>query len=1259
VETTRPDDSSDRTPAAASAGPPLIVGIGASAGGVEALKAFVGNLPSSATRAIFIVAVHLPASSPSHLVSILRETTDLLVEPAADRTVVEPGTVYVMGPGKRIRLTDGVLQVDEAASPHDASTIDHLFRSLASAQGQNCAGVVLSGTGTDGTLGICAIKEAAGLVLAQAPEDAIHDGMPRSAIRTNLIDMIDAAAVLPRRLMDAADTAFDLDSVSTDSPEPDVERLLRHIFERVRERTGHDFANYRRSTILRRLKKRMQVRGRDNLRDYYRLLSAEPAEASALEKEFLITVTRFFRDSEAFSALEETVIPELFDQVPQTEPVRAWVAGCATGEEAYSIAMLLREEAGRRSGSRGVQVFATDIDTDALDVARNGVYPDAIRADLTRERVDRFFEPDDNHLQVTPDLREMVLFAQHDLLGDPPFSRLDLVCCRNLLIYLQPEMQERVFRTLHFSLRASGFLFLGRSEAAGRAADLFKPVDASNNIYCSRRSGSGEAPPSMHRMGNAEARPNRASDLSFRTSARRGSVGTRVHGRALMADVASVLVRKDRTIAHLSDAASDFLKYRSGTPTLPAAVPESMRKPVEWGLRRAFERGVRTVGEAVRVDLKGTSQKIRVATRLVDDPDAPEPLALVRFEPIPAEGTAESGPAASGSAASETASAAPDSTAGVPGAGAQEASSESGPEEDDEGSSDVRRELSETYEQLRTVSEEYETTREEMEAANEELLSMNEALQTKNEELETSKEELQSLNEELEATNQDLKKKVAELREANSVLENLMASTEIATLFLDPTFRIRRFTPRTTELFHIRNEDIGRPIADFTQRFEYDGLLDDVRQVLQDLTPIEREVHQRDDRWFLVRIRPFRTVENQIDGAVITFVEITGRRRAERARRESERFHRLAVEASGVGTWELKFETGTFRLSHRMADLMGYAPTATGTENRRAGEGASPGGSGSFSDAGPGQIEVPLEKWMASIHPEDRPSVRDALQRAKERGVAFDLTYRVLRPGEGAEPEVCWLQSRGNVQDAEAPDRLHGASVDVTERRRLEREIIQTGEEIRHRIGQDLHDRLSSELASAAVRLQNLQTRLEADPSDDGQVEDAAATAGHLAERLRESAGHARSMAYSLIPEPLQEESLPAALRALCKDEEGLAEWTISFQGDAGPVPIDRNVAAHLYRIAREAVVNARKHAGADHVEMKLEAEAGPVVLTVRDNGAGPPAEGFSDGLGVRLMRYRADLIGASFWIGPAEDGGTVVRCEVPAVQEASHQTDS
>jgi len=1277
------DDSEDasRAPNRGRTDPepsPLIVGVGASAGGVQALQSFFGALPTTDHRLAFVVSVHLPADSPSHLVSILQEATDLAVEAAEDGQPVAPNRVYVSPPGKRVWLGDNVLLVADAQAPHDSTTIDQLFRSLADSRGQDCAGIVLSGTGRDGTLGVRSIKEMAGLTLAQAPEDAGHDGMPRSALRTGLVDIVAPAAELPARLLQALQTVTDISTVSSDPPRPQVERSLQRIFRLVRTATGHDFASYRRSTILRRLQRRMQIRSRENLHDYLDLLSVDAEEVHALEREFLITVTSFFRDPEAFAALEETVVPALFDHAPDEEPVRVWVAGCATGEEAYSLAMLLLEESDRRSSTRGVQVFATDIDTDAIGTAREGRYPATIRADVTADRVDEFFEQDGNYFRVTPRLREAVLFAHHDLLSDPPFSKLDLVSCRNLLIYLNPEMQEQVFRTLHYALRMPGFLLLGRSEAASRAADLFQPLDPSTNIYEARDLAPESTRPLIATVTSGNSEPLRSNHRSVREPGSPRPLEARVHGQALLSDVASVLVREDRSIVHLSDAASTYLQYRSGTPTLTGAVPEAIRNEVAEGLTRAFDQGVSTTHYFNDFEGAGTATDLRVSIRPIRDPDASAPLVLVRFEPVDGAGDAgasgtvdgdsstdrsqvrsntapsrREGSAQAGSA-SPRSSYASDGNSADAGTSGRE-SPERQLEIDAEDRPDLEKELLQTHEKLQTVTEEYETTREEMEAANEELLSMNEELQSKNEELETSKEELQSVNEELEATNRVLKGKLAELRDANSMLENLMASTHIATLFLDNDLRIRRFTPQTTRLFNIRTDDVGRPISDFTQRFDYDDLLGDAREVLRELDTVKREIRQNDEHWFLVRIRPYRTVEDRIEGVVITFVEITDRKQAERVLHRSERFHRLAAEASGVGTWDLDLDTGEWRLSPQMAALFDYRAEPyrddVASQTQEAGKDRR-------VDATviPGEMVVSRERWLTSIHPDDRLALERALRRVQQTSDPFELTFRVQVSGNAdgktlsSQPGVRWLYARGDLLGGGDRSRLHGAAIDVTEQIRREQEIIQAAESVRHGIGQDLHDVLTTELASISVRLDNLTTGLQG-TSDERDLGAAADTAKNLAENVREAVEQARNLADTLIPAGIQED-LPAALRTLCNEQQELSEPSYLVETALGDDRLGRSlddeVAVHLYRIVREAILNARQHADAERVTVGLETEGDRLLVTVHDDGIGPPPEGFSEGRGVRLMRYRADLIGASFRIGTADGGGTLVRCELP-----------
>jgi len=843
-----------------SSGPPAdprpIVGIGASAGGVEALQTFFAAVPADPQMA-FVVVLHLGEHQESRLTEVLQQETSLPMEKIEDGTAVQAGHGYVIPSGRRLTIEDGRLRLAELEEGTGTSTIDHFFRSLAADQGDNAVGVVLSGTGTDGTLGLRSVKEASGVTLVQAPEEAAHDHMPQSAIATGLIDVTGPAGVLADKLLEYRDNAGVVQLPEAPEALDQTDRsVLQKIFSRLYAQAGHDFSGYKRSTVLRRLERRMQIHSVTSLEAYLRLLRDSDEEIQTLKKDLLITVTNFFRDPAAFEALEGQVIPEIFDQREATDTVRVWVPGCATGEEAYSIAMLLLEQADRLDAPPSLQVFATDVEGDALRVGREGLYPKSIDADVAPERLDQFFRPEEDYYRVAPRLRETIVFAEHDLLTDPPFSDLDLVSCRNLLIYLQPEMQRRALRRIHYGLRDQGHLFLGRSETVGRQDDLFSVIDQGHNLLRAQMLPEKRvpAPPRSGTPGDPDENLllSERGDLSGSEEAAdvTPSKVAKLHYEALMQDVSGLLVDEDYNVVHLTDRASEHLVFSGRAPNFNVLdlVPAELRPLLQTALYRAFEKGESSRYPRVEIAPDETEDG---HTRVMDvtvrglDASGSRRLAHVRLEERPTREKEIASP----ESARET---------------------------------ELETELQRTREQLQTTTEEYEAATEEMEAANEELLSMNEELKSKNEELKQSKEEYQSVNEELKTTNQELEAKIEALRASNSDLENLMAATNIATLFLDRDLHIQRFTPQVTELFNIRPPDVGRPLSDFTNRFEHEDLLEDARTVLRTLRPIEREVRRGEDQWFLMRLRPYRTVEEAVEGVVLTFIDISDRRRLER-----------------------------------------------------------------------------------------------------------------------------------------------------------------------------------------------------------------------------------------------------------------------------------------------------------------------------------------------------------------------------------------
>ncbi len=834
---------------------PFVVGIGGSAGAVEALQHFFDALPAKPNGA-FVVVIHLAPDETSQLTEVLQTHTALPVQQVTERTQLETNHVYVAAPGQTVLVEDDVLVPHDLEEPEERrSPIDQFFRSLSRGAVQP-VGVVLSGAGTDGSVGLRVITETGGLIAAQDPNEAEHASMPRSAIETSRVDFVLPVGELARRLGEQQEVIHDLYvPQEPEALEEEQEESLLNIFEQVRLHTGHDFTEYKRSTMLRRIHRRLKVHQISTLPDYLTYLKEHPSEATALKKDFLIGVTSFFRNPEAFADLRDEVLPSLFARKDADDKIRIWAVGCATGEEAYSLAFLLLEQAAEQGlPSDQIQLFATDIDEEALATARKGRYPEPVAADVPKRYLDRFFEKEGSELVVRKLVRDRVLFTPHSLLRDPPFSDLDLICCRNLLIYLRRDLQQSVFDLFSYALKAHGYLFLGSSESADLSTDAFRPVVKSHRLY-QRREGPRAVPelPSM---------PLAASGMEQQIPTTVGEVDREpseaaLHRRLLEAYAPpSVIVDEDYAFVHLSQTAGRYLQHPGGPPSanIVEVVRPELRVKVRSALREAFGRDEVVRTQPVSVQFDGEARSVRLVVRPAQDIPEAQGLALVVF--LEEDETVEDD---EGDASAVT----------------------------DRDVEQLEAELEQTKKELRATIEEHETSKQEMRAANEELRSMNEEYKSMTEELETSKEELQSVNEELKTVNRELEENVQELRAANNDLKNLMASTDIGTLFLDRQLYIQRYTPRIEDLFSIQSSDTGRPIGDFTHQLEYDQLEADAQSVLDDLSVVEREVRSQDEEWFLVRHHPYRTVDEKIDGVVITFVDITRRKEAEQELRRT------------------------------------------------------------------------------------------------------------------------------------------------------------------------------------------------------------------------------------------------------------------------------------------------------------------------------------------------------------------------------------
>lgn len=1186
---------------------PTVVGIGASAGGLRALKQFFAAVPPNSGLA-YVVVMHLPSDRESHLADLLQPHASMPVTQVADNIALEPNHAYIIPPDRNLSAVDSHLRLTPLEKNRGSrAPVDHFFRTMAESLDGHAVAVVLTGTGSDGALGVRRVRERGGFVIVQDPSEAEFDGMPRSAIDGGSVDIVLPLAEIPQRILELDGTrphvrVSDEAERASDGDRDPVPRILTQ----VRLRTGHDFSRYKRATIERRVERRMQLHRLEQLSDYLEVLRESPQEVAALADDLLINVTAFFRDRPVFDELERSVIPSLFDRKGPDNRVRVWSVGCATGEEAYSLAMLFLEEASRRVRPPQVQIFASDLHERSLRYAREGVYPETIEADVSPDRLARFFQRENGGYRVRKELREPIVFAPHDLVRDPPFSHLDLITCRNVLIYLRPEVQNDVQEIFHYALHDEGYLLLGTAEMANRS-ELFRVESKEHHLYRRRNVAASEVRlpslPSLPVPATRGASSNAARALE--SVASYGALHQRMVERYAPP---SLVVDAEYNVLHLSEHAGRYLHVPGGPPPTSVfkLVREELRTELRGALLLARERRTSFRSKPIPLRIDGELHNVVLRVSPAGSQDT-EGLALVIFDEI------EAGPAR----ADQNASRSPDS--GVV--------------------REIEAELEMTRSRLQTLVEEFEGSQEAMRASNEELQSANEELRSTMEELETSREELQSINEELQTLNQENRHKVEELSQLSADLQNLLKVTDIATLFLDRVLRINRFTPRVGELFNIRMSDRGRPLADLTHRLGYDGLLADAQRVLESLIPAEREVETHEGGWYLIRVLPYRTVEDRIEGVVITFVDITTLKKTEAALRASDIRFRAVADLVPDLLWESAPDGSTPWFNARWYEYTGQTPA-----------------------------ESAVWGWMEVIHPDDRARTVENYRRGFERGEAIVQEHRI----RSAESTYHWFLVRIEPHRDEAGRvmRWFGAATDIhaqrlafqeveqrvaertEERDELRRALTAAEEAERQRLARELHDEAGQQLTALGLGLQALSNTLPAQS-------EASERAAQLRSLVDSVARELHAVAVRLRPKALDDFGLDAAITAFAEAWSAQSGVALDVHTRIGAERLPAEIETAVYRIVQEALANVAKHSEAKRASVIAERRGGNVVAIIEDDGEGfdvaaverqaaaPGREGRSM-LGLLGIRERAALLGGTVELECAPGRGTTLFVRIP-----------
>jgi two-component system, chemotaxis family, CheB/CheR fusion protein len=1185
-----------------------IVGIGASAGGFEAFAEMLSVMPLD-TGMAFVLIQHLDPTHESMLANLLARKSKLPVNQVTDGMVVESNHVYVIPPNAQMGIRNGALELVKRAPAGERNMpIDHFFQSLAAYRKDGAIGVILSGTATDGTFGLESIKAEGGIAFAQDEGSAKYFGMPASAISTGCVDFVlspkKIAAELSRIGRDARSSPLFASPATTLPASADSD--LRKLLQLIRNADGVDFTHYKASTVHRRILRRMLLKKIASIREYLEYLRHNGAELSALHEDLLIHVTSFFREPETFDLMKTQILPKLMEGKGEAQPLRVWVPGCSTGEEAYSIAIVISEYLGDRKRKIPVQIFATDVSDRSIEHARAGVYAGSTLAGVGSERLRQFFAGSNGSQRVVQSIRDMCTFARQDLIQDPPFSRIDLISCRNVLIYLEPILQKRVAAAFHYALNSHGVLLLGKSESLTAFPDLFAPLRKRSRFFKKNVAANNPqfraAVATLDRTAPRETPPKPARPIvDLQREADRIVWSRYAH--------AGIIVDENLHILHFRGDTSPYLAPASGAASLHLLkmIKGSLLVDLRGAFRQARKENAPVRRGGIRMTSGGQAQEVSIDVVPLASVEAPERQFLILLE-----------------------------EAAQPASGTKPADKAAAPKEDIPQAVRVEQELLATREYLQAIIEEQETTNEELKASNEEALSNNEELQSTNEELETAKEELQSTNEELVTLTEQQTSRNIELTHLNDDLRNVLEGIEIPILMLDKDRRVRRFTPAAEKLFNLMHTDVGRPIQNLRPNLDLTDLGPLISRTTDSRSPHQQQVTDLKGRRYVMTIRPYRNSNNQIDGVLIALEDVETLTRSLDETRRARDLANGIVETAREILVVLDSRLRVVTANHAFCDLFEISTTKAEEQ--------------SIFDLGGGDFDNPeLRELLEKILPKKTQFSDFSLTHVFPKAGRRALLLNGRRLESGTDESGMILLAMEDVTAKEAAAEALQKNQDRL--RDLATGLLTAQEEERRRISRELHDDLNQRLAMLAVELETL----EKDPLSSADVTRVRLAA--LRARTEAISDDVRRTAHQLHPSMVDHLGLPAALRSLCDDVSKQEKIRVSCQVRNVSAPIPTEIALCLYRVAQEALRNVATHSGAPRATLSLVPVKNRIRLAINDSGHGFDRSASSQakkGLGILSMEERVRLVGGSLTLNSKPGKGTRVVVEVPLPREVS-----